>query len=298
MLVAAVAAAVLAGCGGNGTVASPASRDLLVPQPEVPSVVPEQAPVELPGQARWQTYATRIKETGAHITVDTSMAALAPDPTRPQLLVVMVEMLEPDEAGLKDQSPRSRLAEIHQAIQQRLTPALSGHYVGSVTREGTVEHYVYVPAGVDCDATVESVERMFPRHSWLAYPQDDPQWESYTDLLLPTPADLERVRNQRVLEHLAALGDNHVRARPVDHFCAFPAHTNAKAFAKAVLAAGFEPLLIDPSAQSDPVRRFEVRVRHVDAVSIEAITAVTLRLRGLAGDHFGAYDTWGCPVVK
>lgn len=284
------------GCGGNGSATSPAANDPLAPPPDLPAVVPEQAPSELPGEARWEAYSTRIKDTPALIVVDT--AAKAPDKSRPQLLAVMIDLLDPDSSGTKDQDARSQLRAIQQLIQQRLAPALSAHYVGSVTRSGTVEHYLYLPAGVDADGAVTGAEQMFSRHTWLTYPQDDPEWETYTSLLLPTVEDLERVRNQRAIERLAEQGDDHGRARPVDHFCSFPAHTNAKSFSKAVVEAGYEPLLIDPSAQSDPARPYAVRVRHVDPVSVERITEVSLELRRLAGAHFGAYDTWGCAVVK
>jgi hypothetical protein len=293
---AAVLGAAAAGCGGNGGATSPAANDPLAPVPDLPAVTPAEPPAALPGEARWETYATSIKDTPARITVDT--AASAPDASRPLLLAVMVDMLEPGPQGLEDQDARSQLPQIATLIQQRLAPALSAHYVGSVTRNGTVEFYLYLPAGVDADGAIAGAEQLFSRHTWLPYPQDDPEWETYRQLLLPTAKDLERVRNRRAIEQLAAQGDVHGRARPVDHFCSFPAHTNAKAFAKAVLQAGYEPLLLDPSAQSDPARPFGVRVRHVDAVTLDRITEVSLQLRRLAGDHFGAYDTWGAPVVK
>lgn len=288
-----------AGCGGNGTAtASRASHDPIAPAPELPSVIPAGTPAELPGHARWESYGATIKDTSALITVDVAAQGRVPDRTRPQLLVVMIEMIEAGESGLVDQSPRSRLTEIRAYLERQVTPALAGHYVGHVTREGTVEHYIYLPAGVDSDATLEAAERKFPRHRWLAYPSDDAAWVTYTTLLLPSPSDLERVRNERVIEHLRALGDVLGRSRPVDHFCAFPEHVNAREFAKAVAAAGFDSLLIDPSAQSDPARPYEVRVRHVDAVTLDRLTDVTLRLRRLAGDYAGRYGTWGCAVVK
>ena len=143
-----------------------------------------------PATSDWTEYETTVQggEANTRIVVRVDLAARAamPDAGRPQLLLLIVNMIDPAEDGLHDRSPNSKLTAIEAAIHDELAAGLGGRYVGRVRRSGADEFYIYLPAGAEADTAHEDLEKRFGTHTWLAFAEEDPEWATYRDLLLPT----------------------------------------------------------------------------------------------------------------
>ncbi len=251
------------------------------------------------------------------IVVDRSITAA--DPGRPALLTLVVEFLNPAEHGMADESPDNLLEPIRDSVMGDLTHELDAHCVARVSAEGRHRYFLYLPPGVDPMPRVKAMRARFSAagHEWKAAIGEDPEWQVCFRDLLPAPIDAEIMENTQVVQQLEENGDALDLARDVDHHAYFATAAGRDAFLAATAAEGFwgeidEPLDPDPdpdpdsedadaaadadAGANDPDLQHGAHLVRADAVTLPAISAVTLWLRELAAAHGGAYDGWGCMV--
>lgn len=94
-------------------------------------------------------------------------------------------------------------------------------------------------------------------------------------------------KDHGIREHLARLGDDGSRPRPVDHLTIFRTREAANEYARFVGNRGYT---VSPSTV-DPTR---VEFRRVAAIKSGSFDQELKALRAKAKDLGGGYDGWGC----
>ena len=139
-----------------------------------------------------------------------------------------------------------------------------------------------------------------PSYRFNCKAAEDPKWDGYRQVLLPTKYDWQTIKNQQVVRALMDAGDNLEAQRPGQHFAYFPAEEARDNYVKRVTEGGFE---ISSLPMADPVEKSE-RPFGVVATLTHPIVGGTLLddltcgLLDAAEEVGGEYDGWETPVVK
>lgn len=105
------------------------------------------------------------------------------------------------------------------------------------------------------------------------------------------PMDLE------TLKALAGHGDDKSAIRDVIHYTYFTDESEARAFAKAVLAQGFHDVALGQPGAEDGDTGYVVRAHHDGTLSESDIGERLSTIRKLAETFSGDYDGWEAALV-
>lgn len=237
----------------------------------------------------WDVYFTHVDGKPASILLDLDIEA--PIPGMSVMAYITLDFREPDENGMSGRDEFDALVKIEDALVPALTHETS-MFVGRCTTGGQRDFFFYMDNAKGVEEKVESVMDAFPEYTWDMGLVEEPGWDTYCEFLFPDEQGMDTIQNNRVRRQLAATGDNPALPREIDHFLAFPSAADRDAFATEIMAEGFRVTQVD----DNPEQPFALLVQREDAP--DAIDDVTWPLRELAGAHGGAYDGWGCSVVK
>lgn len=235
-------------------------------------------------EENWDFYLCNLNDAVASIALD--LAATAPDPERPWLLCVRIEMNEPTEHGLSSPEEADELAEFEDALTVAL--GVQGAFqVGRITRAGFREFIFY---GKEDEPLAELLDDVVPDFEFAVgwRTEEDPEWDFYREFLFPDPRTRQWMRDRSVCDQLREHGDDPEAARPVDHWVKFADEASASAFAAEAGAQGFT------------VGRegSEVHLVRADPTELGAIHDVVWGLVELAAQHGGEHTGWGAPIVR
>lgn len=245
----------------------------------------------------WDFYFGRVNETVVSIFVDLGIKPDVPNEKRPWLLWVGVDMLAPRADGLSSAEEAPRLHEIGESLDAMVSPTCGAQLVGRVTGGNRREFFFYGEEPGELDAAVARALAPFPGYSAETRSVLQPDWDTYDQLLYPSPSNLQRMFNRRTLESLAERGDVHETPRKVDHWLEFPDEDARAACRDTLLAIDFslegEYLNEEPGAALP----FSLVMAREDSVDSHAINGITLELVRLAAEHGGRYGGWESPVI-
>ncbi len=104
--------------------------------------------------------------------------------------------------------------EIEESLKAMIAPACGAQFVGRITGSNRREFYFYGEEPGELDGAIQRALTRFADYGFEAGSKFDPDWEQYLELLYPSPTNLQRMLNRRVLEALAEKGDVHETPRP------------------------------------------------------------------------------------
>ena len=133
-----------------------------------------------------EVYGCRIAGRLAVISVDLSLRPVAPDPRRPVLLYVSLDLRAPDEEGLVQPAEAEILAELQAALDTVLVEALGARWVGTITTAGRQEIYFHGPSAEGFDAVAGTVLDVVEGLASVLGFHADPEWSHYLHLLCPS----------------------------------------------------------------------------------------------------------------
>lgn len=208
-----------------------------------------------------------------------------------------LQMRSPRADGLSSQEEYPRLCEIDDAITGSLeeTPVRIV-YVGRTTGGGTRDYYFYTVDATVTESLLCAILAPFSEYEFELAHQEDGQWDTYLELLYPTPRDYQLIKNQLVLEQLGAREDRHNVPRDVCHWAYFAGASDRDAFVAKAIAQGFR--LIGNSEDLQAERPFGASVASVTTVDYYTINDVVLSLYDLCQACHGDYDGWETPIVR
>ncbi len=243
----------------------------------------------------WVTYACWIGEDFGLVSVDVELAEDAPRADVPHSVSIEVAVRAPNESGLPDADELDLLHGFEAALADALDPL---RLVGHTTAGGVRTTFLYT---TEVEAVGEIVRttaaRVLPEHEVSIQHFEDPAWEQYLEFLYPNKLAWRYIYDNAVLASLQAEGDDSTAPRPIDHTAFFPSRDNRRSFAKAIEGEGYVAKG-ETTGEGDAPPQFSLKFQPAEDIAPGDIHAFTERLELLAEEHGGAYDGWGCVVVK
>lgn len=239
----------------------------------------------------WDFYSLLVDSEPASIYLDLGLAQDAPLVSQPHMAYVRVHMRHPRPDGLSSNEEFEELIAVEDSLLELFSRSSSTTYAGRNTSSGNRDFYFYTS---DPAAFAESVKAAMVCHSHYKFEVGDrldPKWDAYFDFLYPSPTDLQRILNRRIIDSLAAHGDNLSEPRLIDHFAYLPNTTAAANLRGYLREQGFS--IDEPRIESGTVAvSFKRSDRPNDMDDV--VVPIERRVRELGGQ----YDGWGCEVVN
>lgn len=249
----------------------------------------------------WEVYRTRLdgdepegEEPGeghpAGILVDVSLRE--PDPKRPHLVRVIVHLQEPDyETGF----PHKEESQVLYSLEDELTPALeraAARLVGRVTTQGVRDFVYYAPGPISEDRVRDTLSQ-WPRYHFELTQEDDPEWNFYRQVLVPSPREWQSIMNGKVIHNLSQHGDDLETPREVDHHLGFPNEAALEGFLDGL--EGYTCVSREPAESGEG---FSLHLTRTHAVDFSTVDEIVFDLAERAAAVEGSYEGWGCGVVQ
>lgn len=239
----------------------------------------------------WDFYALLVDSQPASICLDLGLARNAPIEGQPYLAYVRVQMRHPRPDGLSSSEEWEDLAAVEDSLTDVFAVSRNTTYAGRNTSSGNRDFYFYTSDPVPFAECVRTAMASHADYRFELGDRLDRNWDTYFDFLYPSPDDLQRILNRRVVGNLADHGDNHSEPRPVDHFAYLPDAAAATSLRDYLREKGFsvdEPR-IDRGTVAVHFKRTD-RPEDID----DFVIPIARRIQELGGD----YDGWGCEVVN
>ena len=244
----------------------------------------------------WDFYFARVNGAVSSIFVDLGIRTDVPLEKRPWLLWVFVTLQSPNAEGLSTNDEAPTLQAIGEALDAHVGVACGAQLVGRITGAGRREYYFYAEEPGPLDEAVRTSMTGFAGYEHECGSTLQPDWDQYVDLLYPSPSNLQRMFNRRVLEELAERGDAHETPRPVIHWLKFTDEDARAACRDTLLASDFKAEDEFSGEESDGMP-YKLVMSRVDTVDSHTINGITLELARLAREHGGDYDGWESQAV-
>lgn len=239
----------------------------------------------------WVSYLSHYTHFPVIISLDMSLAAVAPLAGYDQYLTITVPVLDPGQHGFAHKEELKTFWEMERIMAGRLEKEAQVVYAGRTSTQGKKHLLFFLYNATPVDAIMEELQAVYP-----AYPMDhrvetDPEWDIYFDLLFPKLEETNSLLNQRMINRLLRKGIDLSLAQTVDHWIYCKTAQGRDALTKIAVGQGF-------SVQALPTRvgehhymyLLQLQKRHkVDLATIEAITTT---LHTWARAHGGDYDGW------
>ena len=244
----------------------------------------------------WEIYVSYIDDQPAVILVDLGIGEFAPLAEKPALVWVWVQIPAPDEEGFPTEEEDMKLNDVEDLITDAVE-ATTARYVGRITSNGRREFYFYTDNPQEFRDAATAAMGSAPDYQFEIDAAEDPDWEHYFSVLMPSPEDSQQIQNQHVIQHLFDSGDSLTEPRPVDHYLNFKTSEDRQTFITEVLALDFE-VASQPERGDESEFPFALGLIRNHAVDVETVDDVTFELFELAQQHQGEYEGWGSKVVK
>ncbi|MEQ8764661.1 MAG: DUF695 domain-containing protein [Planctomycetota bacterium] len=242
----------------------------------------------------WDFYITRIDGAIASVLVDLGAHGSAPRSDRPVLARLRIELLSPTPQGFPGEAESQTLTEMEVTIERELTEG-GTTYVGRCSSGGRRDLFYYLAEADSWQGRVTEILKAFPDYEAQIDVRDDPEWQFYFGSLFPGPSELQQIRSRHVCDTLRNHGDKLTQPREIEHKAYFPEASHRDSFVTAVEELGYT---IQSSSPAIDAEHFAVHFTHQDVPTHSKIEQVVTRLCRLAEEHRGAYDGWGCAIVK
>lgn len=246
----------------------------------------------------WEVYFCDIADRPACVSVDLGYESLAPIPDKHRAFELVVALQEADADGFPaDEAEWEKLEEIEGALVEELGNTLQALFVGKLLHDGKRSFYFYSGQEALPEAIASNVMQQYPDYTFGSNTIEDPTWGLYFDFLFPEPADMQSIKNGRVLRMMEEQGDEQHIPRPISHFVHFASEADRAAFREAIEAQGYT---LEREAHDDksPDAPYGLVISKVEVLNEETVHAATLALFQLAETHKGTYDGWEAQVIR
>jgi hypothetical protein len=246
----------------------------------------------------WDFYPCRVDDEPASIFLNLWFRERAPIAGLDTLYWVRIAMRDRGDHGMGSGAE----AEVLYPIEDQLVARAREHglvNVGRVRNDGTWQLMLYGPAGrlAALTALANDTRAALDGREVKTGEKRDPEWEVYTEFILPDAERWQWMMDRRVVAVLADNGDVAELPRRVDHWLYFPTARSRDAFVAAAAEDGFAR---EDSSDDGryPSGTFGARIYRDDPVELEHIHDVVMQLHDLADEHEGTYDGWETSVER
>lgn len=204
----------------------------------------------------------------------------------PTQLATIEIPFEQEANGLPSMADYNRLANTAERIIMAVdADAFVGHTISRQVKRlffyhnGSIGNEVTVKTGLLKKATFPIQHREDAGHAF------------FNENLKPTPLEFEKFQAEELHEQLAAHGDDSSKPRTVDFTINFKSPVDRDAFLEKALAMGYER-----GAEMTADTPNLCHLTRMTSVEPDVVGKCSAELRELAGQHYGDFDGWGCPV--
>ena len=243
----------------------------------------------------WDFYFFVVDGKPCSTMLDLSLVSRAPDPERQWLVSIRLPLAEPRADGLASNPEATALGMLEDGLVRSLDAHCGGLFVGRMTWNGVRDLFFYVKRVEPLEQALAAGLAGSPPRRVMTRKQKDAEWRHYLDVLYPGPLEWQWIKDRRIVEQLAEAGDDSAIARPIDHHARFAARAAAEAWASAVREMGFEVAIERLETGDETWSAHAVRE---DPSELSHVHDLVESLYGLAEEHGGTYDGWGCAVVR
>ena len=246
----------------------------------------------------WEVYFCDINERPACVSVDLAFENLAPIPDKHRAFELVVALQQPDADGFPaSEDEWEKLEEIEEAIVSEFQNSLQALFVVELLHDGKRSFYFYSGEEALPDVIAANIMQTFPDYTYATNTLEDPKWGLYLDFLFPEPADMQSIKNSRVISMMQEQGDEQHIPRPVSHFFYFASEADRAAFRNRVEQEGYT-LISENMNEKNPETPYSLVISKVESLADEAVHTTTLQLGQLADEFNGTYDGWEAQVIK
>jgi uncharacterized protein (TIGR01619 family) len=246
----------------------------------------------------WEVYFCDINERPACVSVDLGFENLAPIPEKHTVFEVVVALQQPDADGFPaDEAEWEQLEAIEEALVTAFQDSLQAVFVGKLLHDGKRNFYFYSAQEALPEVLASNVMQAYPDYTYATNTQRDSDWGLYLDFLFPEPADMQSIKNSRVLQMMQEQGDEAHIPRPVTHKVSFASETDRDSFGKQVVGEGYT-LMGQGMEQNADAMPYWLIISHVMPLNEDSVHETTLYLWQLAETHQGSYDGWEAQVLR
>lgn len=235
--------------------------------------------------ARWELYLIETDGGPACISVNLEFEQSAPLAELPRLHWVQTSPL-PESVGAASKAHEAREDRLHEIFG-----AAGACAVGSIASRERRELYWYSRHG---EAPEDLRAALAGPPTWRHGVDEDPQWQHYRKVLLPSEEDRRRMQIVRALAALAERGDLLEAERPVEYRAAFGCRADAERFLRQAGEAGFRAVAHPISASG--VWRARVVMRH--SLSLAELAPRIEQIGTLAAAYDGRYEGFDTHAVQ
>ena len=244
----------------------------------------------------WQPYFTNVNGELASILLNLGLRDIVPMPSKPWLLWVWVYMQAPRTDGLSSSEEAPKLYEIEDALMAGLSAPCGALHCGRITTLGRREFYIYAETEIGFAEITKKILGQFAGYRCDLGSQRDEGWNQYLNVLYPTPANMESIQNQKVLDGLSRDGDVHSIEREVTHWVYFSTDSHRREFLLWAKSAGFGKKSTNDSSDKGKSSYCAV-ISRVQSVEPRRIDETTRELMRMANRFDGNYDGWETQVT-
>lgn len=239
----------------------------------------------------WDFYPLLVDGEPASIYLDLGIAQSAPIKGSADMAYIRVTMREPRPDGLSSQAEFDDLIQVEDSLSEHFAESHDTIYVGRNTSSGNRDFYFYTSNPAAFKALACDAMSNHPSYHYEVGGRPDPEWDVYFGFLYPSPDDLQRISNRRVIESLESHGDNLTEPRLIDHRAYLPSAAAAAELRAYVSGQGFT--VDEPMIDGGQVVLDFKRSDQPDKID-DVVVPVARRVQQLGGE----YDGWGCEVVQ
>jgi len=228
-----------------------------------------------------------------------STTTIAPIPDKPNLVLLRINIRQPNEKGMPTNQEADVLDEIENALVAAMESQFGGVYPGRVTVEGERWFHFYISTPTaGYEQTLAEVMANYPDYTFACRVAEDPEWKNYFKFLFPDPAQLQSMLNRRVVHELMKQGDQLTVPRPVAHWIYFKTQKDREAYWNVVKPKGFELVDMTTDEENSSEYPHSLWITRNDKVDYESIDECVLPLWALADEHNGNYDGWEAGLTQ
>ncbi len=256
------------------------------------ALAPSLTPFAQESQNDWDTYVTSPNgKTPVSVMVNLGLSAKAPQRQRPFVIIIRTKLLFPDAQGQPDKEESVSLDSIENQLDRSLYLHAGAIYAGRFTQRGIREFYFYALDTLDYIESVAQVMLSQGGRQWLCQAKNDREWTNYFQVLYPSPVDLERLQDRRLVDLLRKKGDALKEARPIDHYFYFRTKSTRESFLHDQRLTGFN-ILEMPDQPGDGDLPYLLHIKKTEIPDYHFIEQTLIPLWELARKSGGRYDGW------
>jgi len=245
---------------------------------------------------RWEFYFSRINDQVGAIFVNTALEGRMPSAGREHLVQLRVTAKSLGPNGFPSADELDKLARLEKAVNAEIARVGGSIFVGHATYAGLRDVLWYTRKASSVEDAVRRGMRAFQEYDFKLSSRLEPDWETYRNVLLPSPHERRLLDNRGVYDALEKQGDTLNEAREVDHWAYFPTPGARNEFLKR-LPSGYAVRGTTNPNDTPAHTDYGVRVFHT-SVPGDELDAATIELFNLANETGGEYDGWECPLIK